>query len=252
LHRMSWHSQHQPVSRETRRWEPEFETESSPAPTPPSHSPRPSFVELTSEWEEIPPPPPSHSPRPVEIQDPWAAQAQAWRARRESAGEALKNNFQMPTHQSRHILEHESLYPAIPPRQEEIGWQPQSDREWEYAQSFSHELFQQPSRPLPTPSPQPRNLPPRPHSRNSAISFASSLAEELHPDKGVRPQPAPVFGRYTGGMDYGYERGAGFSGSAGTRSASGKADGKWKNIQFRASTGIDLGDVPIMGVMHRV
>jgi hypothetical protein len=49
-------------------------------------------------------------------------------------------------------------------------------------------------------------------------------------------------------MGFGYERGSGFGGSAGTRSASGKADASRKGVFLRASYGVDLGDVPV-GIM---
>lgn len=101
-------------------------------------------------------------------------------------------------------------------------------------------------RPLPEPRTTQTQYQPREHSQARSVrSQASSLAEELHPEHLERPQPAPEFGRYSGGMDYGYERGNGFGGSAGTRSVSGKADGSRKGVPLRASYGVDLGDVPV-------
>ncbi len=96
---------------------------------------------------------------------------------------------------------------------------------------------------------------PRRSPAPSIRSSASSLAEELHPelaDEATRPHPPPEFGRYSGGMQYGYERQKGFGGSAGTRSVSGKADLAHKGVQLREGWGVDLGDVPIMGRMKRV
>ncbi|KAK5049384.1 hypothetical protein LTR84_004313 [Exophiala bonariae] len=101
-------------------------------------------------------------------------------------------------------------------------------------------------RPLPEPRNAQAQYQTRDHSQARSIrSQASSLAEELHPEHLEPPQPAPEFGRYSGGMDYGYERGNGFGGSAGTRSVSGKADGSRKGVPLRASYGVDLGDVPV-------
>ena len=68
-----------------------------------------------------------------------------------------------------------------------------------------------------------------------------------------RPQPPPDFGRYSGGLGYGYEgKQKGFGGSAGTRTVSGKADASWKGVELRQGFGVDLGDVPVMGVVKRV
>lgn len=64
---------------------------------------RPSTYRVPRQWnwseavEEVRPPPPPHSPPPMstapraEEVDPWAAYSQAWHARRNSAGEALRS-----------------------------------------------------------------------------------------------------------------------------------------------------------------
>ncbi|ETI28839.1 hypothetical protein G647_01291 [Cladophialophora carrionii CBS 160.54] len=112
---------------------------------------------------------------------------------------------------------------------------------------------EEPSRHRPLPQPRPANgaVSPRPHSRaNSARSFASSIAEELHPRHLERQHPPPAFGRYSGGLAFGYEHGSGFGGSAGTRSSSGQAGASRKGVFLRASHGVDLGDVPV-GIMAR-
>lgn len=91
----------------------------------------------------------------------------------------------------------------------------------------------------------------RPHSQAPSLrSQASSLAEELHPEYLDRPNPPPEFGRYSGGMGFGYERGNGFGGSAGTRSVSGKAEATRKGVPLRAGYGVDLGDVPVLGMVR--
>jgi len=106
-------------------------------------------------------------------------------------------------------------------------------------------------RPLPSPRSSAGAVPSRPHSNaNSVRSFASSMAEELHPQRMERAHPPPAFGRYSGGMGFGYEMGNGFGGSAGTRSASGKAEASRKGVALRAGYGVDLGDVPV-GIMAR-
>ena len=284
------------------------------APPPPPHSPhpayvRPVYVEYQDSFEGvIAPPPPSHSPRPVDITpDPWVAQAATWRARRESAGEALREQarYFSGAQESMHQLE-EPLYPVIPPRNEPVGagwpqytaspeaYTPSHQPQYEFYQpsrpeyylGHSHarvqENFQEDTgsggrfyqdyctvnnetdlgrftsslgpvqrRPLPNPRTTESNDRSRPHSQAPSLrSQASSLAEELHPEHLDRPQPAPEFGRYSGGMGYGYERGNGFGGSAGTRSVSGKAEATRKGVPLRAGYGVDLGDVPVLQMVR--
>lgn len=91
------------------------------APTPPPHSPRPSYDGHSEDnsWELAAPPPPSHSPRPMDINpDPWAPQAAAWKVRRQSASDALRQKS-MDSRFHNEIspdLDDEPLYPVIPPR----------------------------------------------------------------------------------------------------------------------------------------
>ena len=103
--------------------------------------------------------------------------------------------------------------------------------------------------------------PSRPHSRiSNAHSFASSMAEDLNPNKDERPSIAPDFGRYSGGMSFGYEKSqngkgkgpGGFQGSTGTRSVSGKNEASRKGTQLMGEFGIDLGDVPVMARLQRI
>ncbi|KAF4555306.1 Hypothetical protein D9617_2g052620 [Elsinoe fawcettii] len=58
------------------------------------------------------------------------------------------------------------------------------------------------------------------------------------------PSPESLFDRFGGGLDYGWDRGNGFTGSAGTRSgASEKAHRK--SLVLSESYGVDLSDVPV-------
>jgi hypothetical protein len=50
--------------------------------------------------------------------------------------------------------------------------------------------------------------------------------------------------RFSGGLEYNYEHGAGIGGSAGTRSLHSHAS--VKSLQFQHQYGVDLSDVPIM------
>ena len=118
-------------------------------------------------------------------------------------------------------------------------------------QPYDNDPLQNTTRALPRPSPRPS----RPVSQaGSHRSFASSMAEELHPDLESTAAQGPKndFGRYSGGLQYGFDRDVGFGGSAGTRTVSGKADAGYKGVNLRQVYGVDLGDVPVMGVVRRV
>ena len=286
-----------------------FENETPPPP--PSHSPRPmeviqspqpSFVEGQDYLDNTPaPPPPSHSPRPVEaIRDPWAAQAAAWKARRQTADYTLKRQSWNGGPYAEQAIEEDSIYPSLPPRRNDTiqrkrladtqirhyilqpASQPYDHDEYRHGQQYNHQHndyanqyqpysqprhYQQPyqfltqsydndpsqntTRALPRPSPRSS----RPVSQaGSHRSFASSMAEELHPnlDSKANQGPKNDFGRYSGGLQYGFDRDVGFGGSAGTRTVSGKADAGYKGVNLRQGYGVDLGDVPVMGVVRRV
>ncbi|KAI7278437.1 hypothetical protein KC345_g5952 [Hortaea werneckii] len=78
---------------------------------------------------------------------------------------------------------------------------------------------------------------------NSANTSTSTLGT---PRESNQPKSSPVHfsDRYSGGLDYGWERVAGFQGSAGTRS-SGCSDGNRKSVQMSEQFGVDLSDVPV-------
>ena len=267
-------------------------------PPPPSHSPRPAFVDLNENMEELElaPPPPSHSPRPMdvsEVEDSWAAQAAAWRARREGADQSVNRQSYYEDQPYIHEEVHEeSVYPEIPLRgqqsayqaQRSYSYQPNAQHSYDYENAYDqsrqqyhyqayhpdndysyhhthpqmhfqtkpYDPTQDRSSGRPLPAPQGPRRSPAPSIR-SFRSTASSLAEDLHPelsDDATRQQPAPQFGRYSGGMQYGYERDNGFGGSAGTRSVSGKADVAHKGVKLREGFGVDLGDVPVIGLVQ--
>ena len=240
-------------------------------PPPPSHSPRPLDLPTSEDTEDI-----------------WAAQAQAWRNRRKSVGEFLGFNsddlhcddsdrHSTSTHDA--VVEEdleEELYPVIPPRESQTAytphesynpytpwsniWHPAAHHHTDtYEPDLSRitpaEMFQDPSfghsqQDQPRPLPKPRSR--RASGHSQAHSYASSLAEELHPQKDDRPTEAPDFGRYSGGLQYGYEKGKGFGGSAGTRTVSGRAEGSRKGVPLSAGFGVDLSDVPIIQGMRRL
>ena len=242
-----------------------------PPPPPPSHSPRPLDLPTCESTEDI-----------------WAAQAQAWRNRRKSVGEFLGFNsddlhcddndrHSTSTHDA--VVEddlEEELYPVIPPRESQTAytphetqnpytpwpniWHPAAHHHTEtYEPDLSRitpaEMFHDPSysygqQDQPRPLPKPRSR--RASGHSQAHSYASSLAEELHPSKDDRPSAAPDFGRYSGGLQYGYEKGKGFGGSAGTRTVSGRAEGSRKGVPLSAGFGVDLSDVPIIQGMRRL
>lgn len=207
--------------------------------------------------------------------DAWAAHAQAWRDRRQSVGEMLRQrDVSSIGHGDSHChdarpteavpscdlrpIKHYQLYPIIPPRRLESTYAPRVNN-WpanpEQSQQIEYDEGYQPTqRPLPKLSygsytgPESR----RQSGASQAHSYAGSLAEELHPELFERSQPPPQFGRYSGGMDYGYEYGVGFGGSAGMRTVSGAAGGIRKGVPLAADYGVDLGDVPIIAGLRRL
>nr|OQO30158.1 hypothetical protein B0A51_04546 [Rachicladosporium sp. CCFEE 5018] len=73
-----------------------------------------------------------------------------------------------------------------------------------------------------------------------ASHSAASSTESLTKGSGI------VVDRYSGGLQYEWERGAGFGGSAGTRlSGSGSPGGARRGGGLAGSYGVDLGDVPV-------
>lgn len=274
-------------------------------PSPPPHSTRPAYIEMHAEPEEVElaPPPPSHSLQPMDVTqavDRWAAQAAAWKARRNDADQTMRRlsfHEDQPHTYHYNAQSEEPLYPEIPVREHHSEYEAQKSCSYQagshdnYPYSLAHEHpgpqnqyqpyipdinepYSHKPRILRKPVPQPssqaqsydptytsvsgRPLPapagPRRSPAPSIRSAASSLAEHLHPeldDEATRLHPPPEFGRYSGGMQYGYERQKGFGGSAGTRSVSGKADLAHKGVQLREGWGLDLGDVPVIGVMQR-
>ena len=248
-----------------------------PPPPPPSHSPRPMSAEPS---EDLPPPPPSHLPRPIssdapEVVDPWAAQAEAWKSRRRSLGAILHSQTsssqvqnESPSSWPQEQEYEEPIYPEIPLRRPRSAFgQPQDPYQSQYIQSpvSYHEFCQQDHERRPRPSQRQSynsyiNTPDsRAHSRHSqnrsqgpsrAGSYVS-LAEELQTLDEPPSVPKPQFGRYSGGMNYGYEHGNGFGGSSGTRSVSSFNKAARKSGSLSEGYGIDLSDVPIMAQIRR-
>ena len=245
--------------------------EDTPAPPPPSHSPRPRSIRTTD--EAFAPPPPSHSPRPMsvgpqeEVTDIWAAQASAWKSRRKSIGEMLRSRTAPPEQQ--YSVQHlatqarpidDPVYPEIPlrcPQKSSTGGLEdyrlsRSQHQCAQPQPIRYESASQ-SRPFYDSFTS--EAVDRPHSRDSqAPSQAGSyvsLGEELRSPQQSRPNPPPQFGRYSGGLNYGYEHGAGFGGSAGTRSVSGVAKATRKSVPLSENFGVDLSDVPIIAGIRR-
>lgn len=292
-------------------------------PPPPPHSPRPAYVEdvksdepelIQGEPEEVPPPPPCHSPRPVDItpeaevaeEGVWALQANAWRARRQSAGEALRRTWETEQNKQDSTVQHEQQQYSMPtgpvrswtepypdwhaqdyaihddyihdPNEQmyqdsmgNIYGQQYNQHNPEFQQSLHHDQYSHFStntnsyyneEPPYSHHEQPRfyaehysaHGEPRPRSRHSH-SRPRSLADELHPEQyhaSVRPED-PHFGRYSGGLEYNYNRHSqGFDGSAGMRGTSTRRGNNnaaqrrsWLDME---AYGVDFGDVPRMTV----
>lgn len=178
----------------------------------------------------------------------------------------------------------EDLYPVIPPRESQTAytphenhtpftphanvWHPAAHHAETYEPDFLRitpaETFEDPAAYGPSqhaqnqeqywPSSHSLSQPGsrRASGHSQAHSYASSLAEELHPLKDNRPTVPPDFGRYSGGLQYGYEKGRGFGGSAGTRTVSGRAHGERTGVPLSSNFGVDLSDVPIIQGMRKL
>ncbi|KAH6866690.1 hypothetical protein BKA58DRAFT_388442 [Alternaria rosae] len=82
---------------------------------------------------------------------------------------------------------------------------------------------------------------------NDASNNASPVESpiEMTPPKEVKaPNNMSSWDRFSGGLEYNYEHGAGIGGSAGTRSHHSNAS--LKSLAFQHQYGVDLSDVPIM------
>lgn len=78
----------------------------------------------------------------------------------------------------------------------------------------------------------------------TAAQQPRSIPDQDRLRKSASKSPDALFDRYSGGLDYGWERGAGFAGSAGTRTSESKA--KRKSKVLAESFGVDLSDVPVL------
>lgn len=241
------------------------------APPPPSHSPRPRSIVLHE--DDHAPPPPSHSPRPVDVEpqeadDVWAAQASAWKMRRQSIGQFLRSkstpqpeehDFQQYSWTEESAVD-DSTYPDIPLRRPYAPYAEDS-RQYQMPGAYPQSPYRGNKRRDTSHHSRPSydsfvcEAGDRPKSRLSqapghAGSYVS-LAESLYPPEQPHSHASPSFGRYSGGLDYGYEYGAGFNSSAGTRSVSGVAKATRKGMRLSENYGVDLSDVPAMSELVR-
>ena len=210
--------------------------------------------------DSLVPPPPSHSPKPNDVEyepepEDWTAEVNVWHAQAQQVRQSFEDTSSF--HQIGNGEADEPLYPAIPPRHRyhnrptvdngQYGWLDPTEQR----RPSGDQQHPQRAMTMPEYDSYGASQVERPRSRASQFSNAGSLAESLHPLDVERSHPAPDFGRYSGGMQYAFERDAGFGGSAGTRSISGKAGGTRKGVALRASHGVDLGDVPVITGLRR-
>ncbi len=212
----------------------------------------PNEVEQEAPSAGPPPQPPPHSPRPLSIAPheeagTWAGHCQAWQEGKQSTDRAHHNSSKIGSYWGE-----DSLYPSIPPRDlpssqahrnadtrpaSTYHRYPATDALSSGASYNSYHSREQSWHPS------------RQHSQvnGQTGSDAGSLGGSLQPPRDPQPvSPSPQFGRYSGGFSYGYERGAGFGGSAGTRSVSGVAGASRKGKELSQGFGVDLSDVPII------
>ncbi|KAI7546261.1 hypothetical protein KC331_g5729 [Hortaea werneckii] len=83
-------------------------------------------------------------------------------------------------------------------------------------------------------------------NNNSANTSTSTLGTPTRDPSQPKSSPDHFNDRYSGGLDYGWERTAGFQGSAGTRSSGcSSGEGNRKSVQMSERFGVDLSDVPV-------
>jgi hypothetical protein len=85
----------------------------------------------------------------------------------------------------------------------------------------------------------------------AGISGPSYQPFDDYGTKPERPQQPPQFGRYSGGLTYGYEYGAGFGGSAGTSDVGGVGNASRRGMPPTEGLGIDLSDIPLIAGIRR-
>ncbi|KAI7181180.1 hypothetical protein KC324_g8774, partial [Hortaea werneckii] len=81
---------------------------------------------------------------------------------------------------------------------------------------------------------------------NQANTSTSTLGIPTREPSQPKASPDHFNDRYSGGLDYGWERTQGFQGSAGTRSSGcSSGEGNRKSVQMSERFGVDLSDVPV-------
>ncbi|ETN38665.1 uncharacterized protein HMPREF1541_06702 [Cyphellophora europaea CBS 101466] len=108
----------------------------------------------------------------------------------------------------------------------------------------------------PTPQSRSRSRSPA-HSRDNSRSTSERNSRSRSRDQPSQPGlapfvdkaprlPSPAFGRFSGGLGFGFDREfGGLGGSAGTRDGSENNKGGYKSLDVRFAHGLDLGDVPV-------
>jgi len=75
-------------------------------------------------------------------------------------------------------------------------------------------------------------------------TLPQSNSSSVYSSREPTPSPDATIDRFSGGLDYGWERGRGFHGSAGTRNKSSERAHR-KSVVLSESFGVDLSDVPV-------
>ncbi|KAI6963917.1 hypothetical protein KC355_g12370, partial [Hortaea werneckii] len=84
------------------------------------------------------------------------------------------------------------------------------------------------------------------NNSNPANTSTSTLGTPTRESSQPKASPDHFNDRYSGGLDYGWERTAGFQGSAGTRSSGcSSGESNRKSVQMSERFGVDLSDVPV-------
>ena len=235
---------------------------------PPNRTPPPPPQEAPD--RRPPAAPPHFSPAP-EKQDQWASQKAYWAERRKGAGEALQGRKSVELRRpesTRSSFEQNQRPQGLKSRVswdvsqqqqqrwEEYGRSSQYDHmygsyndsyeynkeNWHHQQPLSSHPYQHPAQSFQ--QSQEQEYYDGPSERFSDFDLQQQLPQTIH-RRQTSTSEMLVLDRFSGGLDYGYEPGAGLGGSAGTRNTGKMAAGGRKSVDVSMRYGVDFSDVPV-------
>lgn len=242
-----------PVSMQTQRKAVHTQT-SSHVVVPPSRTPP---LPPREARDRTPPAPPPHFSPPLE-EDQWASQKNFWAERRKSAGEALQGRKSIDVRRpesAKQSLDYQQRPQVL---KSHVSWD--ASQRWNRAGEYDHtygsyehnkenwHYYQQ--QPLPSQPYHHQNYHRQQGQEEDYYDAPSEDFEQEHLPQTIHNHQTStssmlVLDRFSGGLGYGYEPGAGLGGSAGTRNAGKMAGGGRKGVDVSMHYGVDFSDVPV-------